>query len=239
MAKANRSGRDADRQGRPAGEAAPFPDEYANRPREYHGRRTMVAAVLVLGAVALALALALRGSDEPRSAGDFGIVALPAALNPEGLPVAPRIGALAPDFRLETLAGTLFRLSDSRGQPLLLNFWASWCGPCRREVPVLVRLQDRFRAQGLLVVGINIEEARGPAGGFAEEFGINYLLPMDFGGGVTRAYGVFGPPHTYLIDSDGLLVEIIRGQAPDEVLEELAAELMTAEGALVGSGGGS
>ena len=68
------------------------------------------------------------------------------------------------------------------------------------------------------MVGINIEEARGPAGGFAEEFGINYLLPMDFGGGVTRAYGVFGPPHTYLIDSDGLLVEIIRGQAPDEVL---------------------
>ena len=69
---------------------------------------------------------------------------------------------------------------------MVLNFWASWCAPCRREMPVLIRLQEQYREAGLIVVGVNIEEARSPAGDFAAEFGINFALPMDFDGAVTR-----------------------------------------------------
>ena len=214
----------------PAGESppagAPLPDENPNRPREYHGRRTMVAALAVVGAVALALWLALDTDSSPSTAGRFGIAELPAYLNADQRPVAVEIGSLAPDFELETLAGERFRLSDYRGHPVVVNFWASWCVPCRREVPVLIRLQEEFRQLGLAVIGVNIEESRGPARGFADEFAIDYVLPMDFGGDVVRAYQVFGPPHTYFVGPDGVIETIFRGQAPDDVFERTVREFV-------------
>lgn len=213
----------------PANEGA-FPDENPNRPREYHGRRTLVVGLLVIGAAALALWLALSG-DSPNTAGAVGPVDLPSYLNPDQQRVAVSAGALAPDFELETLSGGRFRLSDWRGHPVLLNFWASWCGPCRREVPVLVRLQDQHREAGLVIVGVNIEEARRPAAGFRDEFSMNFTLPMDFGGGVTRQYNVVGPPNSIFIGPDGVIDTIFIGQAPDDLFErEVAALLGTLDG---------
>ena len=136
-------------------------------------------------------------------------------------------GALAPDFELETLDGGRFRLSDWRGHPVLLNFWASWCPPCRREIPVLVRLQHQYREAGLVVAGVNIEEARRSAAAFRDEFSINFTLPMDFGGGVTRQYEVVGPPNSIFIRPDGVIDTIFIGQAPDDAFEEQVAALMT------------
>jgi len=159
---------------------------------------------------------------------------LPAALQPAGLTVAPAVGALAPDFELETLDGGRFRLSDWRGHPVMLNFWASWCPPCRAEAPVLVRLQERYRADGLIVAGVNIEEARDPARGFVEQYGTTFVVPMDFSGEVTRAYQVVGPPYTYFIRPDGTIAEIFRGQGPDDVFESTTAALMATLAAAVG-----
>ena len=187
-----RSARRRQRRGARAATQAPppegFPDENPNRSREYHGRRTMLAALGVVGAVALALWLALGSSSTPNLPGDLGVASLPSYLNEKNIAVQASVGSLAPDFELETLDGERFRLSDLRGHPLILNFWASWCGPCRREMPALVRLADRFRDAGLIVVGVNIEESRGAARGFADEFGIDFSVPMDFGGGVTREF---------------------------------------------------
>lgn len=208
---------------------APFPDEHANRPREYHGRRTVFVAVAVMGALALALWLGLRDRGGPSAAGDFGLVDLPAALGPAGLDIDARVGALAPDFELETLDGGRFRLSDWRGQPIVLNFWASWCVPCRREVPVLIRLQAQHRQAGLLVVGVNIEEARGAAQGFVDEFGVDYAIPMDFSGEVTREYLRVGPPNTFFITADGVVQQIFVGQGPDEAFVAAVAALLAAE----------
>ena len=202
-----------------------FPDENPNRPREYHGRRTLVVGLLVIGAAALALWLALS-VDGPGTAGSFGPIDLPTYLNPQQQPVAVSAGSLAPDFELETLDGERFRLSDWRGHPVLINFWASWCGPCRREVPVMVRLQDQHRDTGLVIVGVNIEEARGPAVEFRDEFSMNFALPMDFGGGVTRQYRVIGPPNSFFIRPDGVIETIFIGQAPDEVFEREVAALL-------------
>ncbi len=212
------------------GEGAAFPQENPNRPREYHGARTLIVALLILLAVGLPLWLTLGGGDNPSTQGDFGIVALPPYLNPAALPAGDEIGRLAPDFELETLDGDRFRLSDWRGHPVVVNFWASWCTPCRREVPVLIRLQDQFRDDGLIIVGVNIEEARSPARSFAGEFGINFRLPMDFTGGVTRAYGIsgqLGPPHTFFVDPDGVVRDIFRGQGPDDAFEQVVGSLVT------------
>lgn len=200
-------------------ESAELPDENPNRPREYHGARTVIAGAGVVLAVTAALWLTLL---QPSEGGDGGIVDLPFWLPTDGLEVGSSIGQVAPDFDLETLDGERFRLSDWRGQPVLINFWASWCGPCRREVPALIRAQDAHLESGLTVVGINIEESRSVAQDFVDEFGVEYAIPMDFDGAVFRAYGgsgPSGPPRSFFVDPDGVIVRIWAGQAPDDVVE--------------------
>ncbi len=201
-----------------------LPNENPNRPREYHGARTLIAAVGVVVAVAAALWLTLLRTT-PEAEG--GVVELPPELVVDGRQVGSRIGDLAPDFELQTLEGDDFRLSDYRGQPILINFWASWCGPCRREVPALIRAQTEHAERGLVIVGVNIEEADAPAEGFASEFRINYVIPMDYSGAVFRAYGgggPNGPPRSFFVDPDGVITRIYAGQAPDELITEHTQE---------------
>ena len=204
----------------PVDQQGGLPHENPNRPREYHGARTVIAGAGVVIAVAAALWLTLL---QPSGGGDGGVVDLPAWLPTEGREVGSSIGQLAPDFDLETVDGGRFRLSDWRGQPVLINFWASWCGPCRREVPALIRAQEALAATGFTVVGVNIEESTSVALDFIGEFGVEYTIPMDFDGAVFRAYGgggPSGPPRSFFIDPDGVIVRIWAGQAPDEVVDE-------------------
>ena len=204
------------------------PDDRPSLRREYHGRRTMLVSVLVIGAVAAALWVAFGTRDQPTEAGAAapGVVDLPTWLATEGRPIGREVDDLAVDFELETLEGDRFRLSDWRGHPILLNFWATWCTPCRKEVPVLIRLQEQYRDAGFLVIGVNIEESRSVAQEFVEEFGINYTIPMDFGGSVTRRYLRVGPPNSYFIRPDGVITQAYIGQAPDAVFEEGVADLV-------------
>ncbi len=201
-----------------------FPDENPNRPREYHSGRTLVVGMLVIAAAALALFLAFRS---PGGVPGDGLTELPPYLNPDNQPVGVAVGALAPDFELETLLGERFRLSDWRGHPVVLNFWATWCGPCRREVPTLVRLQRDYAEAGLLVVGVNIEETSQQALGFANEFGVNYQIPLDFRGTVTDAYLEVGPPNSFFIGPDGVIRQIVRGAPAESDLEAMVAALLT------------
>jgi peroxiredoxin len=214
-----------------------FPEENAGRPREYHGRRTMVTAVAVVGAIALAIFLAFGTEGSAEIEGDLGIVAMPDYLNPSGARVAASVDDLAPDFELETLDGERFRLSDLRGHPVILNFWASWCGPCRAETPVLVRLAQRFEDQGLVVIGVNIEESRGSARDFTDEFSVPYSVPMDFGGSVTdRYFAGSGPPHTFFLGPHGTIEQVFRGQGPDDAFEQVSARILALLETPVGPG---
>jgi peroxiredoxin len=198
----------------------------------------MATALGVIVAVAAAVWIAFGSGDSPIIEGELGLAATPSYLTPVGSTEQIQADGLAPDFELETLSGERFRLSDWRGHPVVLSFWASWCGPCRREMPVLIRLQDEYRERGVVFFGVNIEEARGPAGEFADEFAINFALPMDFSGEVTERYFPTnaGPPHSFFIRPDGTIHSFFIGQGPDEEFERVIGELAQTIDGPVGSG---
>ncbi|PYX57577.1 MAG: alkyl hydroperoxide reductase [Acidobacteria bacterium] len=126
----------------------------------------------------------------------------------------PRItrSTVAPDFSLESLEGKTMRLSDFRGKAVLLNFWATWCGPCKIEMPWFVELQQKYGSQGLQVVGVAMDDAsKEDIAKFAKEMGVNY--PVLIGKeAVGDSYGgIPALPETFFIGRDGKVVDKILG----------------------------
>jgi cytochrome c biogenesis protein CcmG, thiol:disulfide interchange protein DsbE len=186
-------------------------------------RTRLIAFGALVGAVAvitlLFFGLATRGSDDE----------LRATLE-EGRPFA------APPFDLDVLdAGDvpprLFRrlglaiadgelsLDELRGVPVVLNFWASWCDPCRTEAPLLERSWRRDGARGVLYLGLDMQDLSGDAEGFLEEFGITYPTVRDPGRAVADEYGLTGIPETAFIDRDGRVVAYAIGALEPHLLE--------------------
>ena len=136
--------------------------------------------------------------------------------------VMPQPNAIAPDFQLPTFDGKTVRLSDLRGQPVVINFWASWCVPCRDEQPTLVQLAGTYKSRGVTFLGINIQDTDRDAGIYAQQFGINYPLAYDRSGAVYINYGVVGMPETYLVDKQGRIAQKIVGPVdPNQIVASL------------------
>ena len=171
--------------------------------------RRVVYPLLMIGMIAAVIwYIEYRPDGSVSPTGErYGPVDLPLALAPGGAKVAAEEGALAPDFLLESLRADEMRLSDFRGQPVVLNFWATWCGPCRREIPQLVEAYDQYRDEGLVVIAVNLQEGRGIVRPWAEDFGMDFPIPIDRDGEVGDKYRVraIGLPLTYFIDSDGVI----------------------------------
>lgn len=136
---------------------------------------------------------------------------------------ALRVGDRAPDFALADLDGEPVRLADYVGRPVLVNFWASWCLPCVEEFPILAEALEAHADMGLAVIGIVYRDRSEAARAFGEQLGATWPLVMDPGERVARAYGVFGPPESWLIGPDGFLVSRHIGPF---TAEELAEELV-------------
>jgi cytochrome c biogenesis protein CcmG/thiol:disulfide interchange protein DsbE len=118
------------------------------------------------------------------------------------------VGKPAPDFELETLDGKKVKLSDYRGKAVLLNFWATWCQPCKIEMPWLIEFQDKYRDQGFAIVGVAMEDTEKPEiEKFLKEMGVNYVVLLGKES-VGESYGgVLGLPTTFYIGRDGTIVE--------------------------------
>jgi len=130
----------------------------------------------------------------------------------EALSGAPAVGAVAPDFELSSLGGKRVRLSGFRGKAVLLNFWATWCEPCKIEMPWFVELQNQYGSQGLQVIGVAMDDTgKGQIEKFAQQIGVNYpvLLGTE---SVGEAYGgVEGLPTTFYLDREGKVVARVIG----------------------------
>jgi peroxiredoxin len=112
-------------------------------------------------------------------------------------------GQQAPDFALKSLSGENFRLSEFRGQVVMINFWASWAGPSRMEMPRLEKISATYRSSGFVILGVNMDDTAASATNFAEAYGITYPLLLDARKEVVRRYAVETVPVTVLVDRTG------------------------------------
>jgi peroxiredoxin len=119
--------------------------------------------------------------------------------------------AAAPDFTLRTLGGPNLRLAEQRGRVVMVNFWATWCGPCKQEMPQLNRLYDKYRDAGFLLLGVNIDEDPARAAAVAARLDLRFPVLLDADKSVSRAYDLGTMPSTVLIDRDGRVRYVHKG----------------------------
>ena len=122
--------------------------------------------------------------------------------------------APAPDFTLKSASGENLRLSELRGDVVMINFWASWCGPCRQEMPILSELHDKYKSMGFTVLGVNVEENSSEARKLLKEMPVSFPLLFDNDSSVSRQYDVVAMPSTVLVDRNGNVRYLHKGYKP-------------------------
>lgn len=136
----------------------------------------------------------------------------------------------APDFTLKAMTGENVRLSEQAGNVVLLNFWASWCGPCRKEMPLLDELQQKYAELGFVVIGVNLDENSADAKGFLAQVPVSFPVLLDAESKIGKLYQVDAMPTTVIIDRDGNKRYLHRGyvdgdlQTYQDVVKELLRE---------------
>jgi thiol-disulfide isomerase/thioredoxin len=132
-----------------------------------------------------------------------------------------------PDFSLDTLDGGKFKLSDQMGKPVIVNFWATWCPPCRAELPAFEEVYRNNRAKGLIVVGVDVAESSDVVAKYVAETGLTFPIALDVGGEATELYRIQGMPTTFFVGRDGRIHDmVIGGPLTKAAIESKVAELM-------------
>jgi peroxiredoxin len=134
----------------------------------------------------------------------------------------------APDFTLPSAAGPNLRLQEQRGRVVMLNFWATWCGPCKREMPQLNRLYTKYRASGFVLMGVNVDEDPLNAIGVSNKLGVQFPVVFDSAKRVSKLYDLSTMPSTVLIDRDGHVRYVHRGYKDgfEDTYDQQIAELL-------------
>ena len=129
-----------------------------------------------------------------------------------------KVGDEAPDFELVDLEGNKQRLSDYRGEGVFLNFWGSWCGPCKTEMPFMEKLSKEFDGKGVHILALNLKDTKLKAETFRDQYGLTFPIARDTDESVRRAFNVLPLPTTILVNKDGIIEEIKSGgMSEDEI----------------------
>lgn len=124
---------------------------------------------------------------------------------------AELISQKAPDFTLKSMAGKNLNLTEQRGNIIVLNFWASWCGPCRKEMPILQKFHDKYSNLGVQVWGVNVEQENQAGRDFIKDIAVNFPIFFDASNTISAAYQVDAMPTTVIIDRAGQVRFVFRG----------------------------
>jgi cytochrome c biogenesis protein CcmG, thiol:disulfide interchange protein DsbE len=130
-----------------------------------------------------------------------------------GLIPAPQKGFSAPDFQLQTVSGSKVALTDYRGKPVLINIWATWCPPCRAEMPTIQKLYSEYQPEGLVVLGVDstIQDTSSAVPPFAAQYGLTFPILLDVEGQVTYLYELRSLPTSFFVDPAGVIKEVVVG----------------------------
>jgi len=186
-----------------------------------------VLPVVLLGLVMLTVAGCFGGSRNFTS-GAVASAQTASGAQSSGAPrpnVGIRVGNLAPDFTLKGLDGQTVRLSDFRGKAVLLNFWATWCPPCRQEMPDLEKAYQKYKDQGVVFLGIDMQEDQGTVKQFVQQNGYGWIFAVDSSGQVADTYQAAAIPTSYFIDRDGVIRDTQIGAIPPSLLEAKLAKI--------------
>lgn len=188
---------------------------------------TMLVALMTGAGVLLASRLA-RSDSGPGVLDPAAFVAQQPA-NSTGGGVAPAVDQQAPDFTLKTLDGGEVTLSSLQGKPVLMNFWASWCAPCRVEMPDLVRVYEAHKADGLVVLAINMtfQDSVSDVQAFVKEFNMTFPVLLDETGAVAHnQYRLRGLPMSFFVNRKGIIVRRHIGAMRGEQIDQFVGELL-------------
>ena len=144
-----------------------------------------------------------------RAARCAGAIALAFGASAAVPAIAP--SAAAPDFTLHTMNGPNMRLQEQRGRVVMVNFWATWCGPCRQEMPQLNRLYEKYHAAGFVLLGVNVDDDQRKAAEVAGKLGVTFPVLLDTDKAVSKLYELSTMPSTVIIDRDGKVRYVHRG----------------------------
>jgi len=183
--------------------------------------RVTVRQLLILAVVGLAIVGAITLIERRPLDDGAQAVELDGQLGP-----GPKVGETAPDFTLTSLAGQSVRLSALQGKPVLVNFWATWCPPCRAEMPDLDDVAKAHAANGLQIVTVNLREEPDAVGGYLTTIGVGLDSLLDRDGNVFRQYRITGLPTTVAIGRDGLVREIHIGPLTRPAIESRVAQIL-------------
>lgn len=200
-------------------------DGQERQPNPFHRLHRWAAGrwpwIAVIGVLAVALgAWGLRNAVGTGSRGD-------------ATPTRPQVGYRAPDFTLPRLDGGEVTLSDLRGQVVVVNFWATWCPPCRAEMPDLQRAYEERKDEGLTILAVNttFQDSESSAAQFVQDLALDLPILLDRSGEMSRSYELRAMPTTLFIDRQGIVHEVILGgPMSEETIEQNLDQLLGAGG---------
>jgi cytochrome c biogenesis protein CcmG/thiol:disulfide interchange protein DsbE len=192
--------------------------EPSDRPRPRRAWLLILAGVLTVALVAGVTVALVGDGSETGGATRTGSVAGAGA----------EVGSAAPDIQLPALdGGDDVRLSALRGQPVIINFWASWCNPCRQEFPLLKQALREHRAEDLAVVGVTYQDIASDSRDFVKKQTATWPQGVDDGGAVAKAFGVRAIPQSFFVGADGTIVARIFGFTNEAALADPLGKLLT------------
>ncbi|MBM2826133.1 MAG: hypothetical protein HW403_197 [Dehalococcoidia bacterium] len=175
------------------------------------------------------VALAFLALQMVQDKGQSSSAAATSGVAPVSSGIKARVGEPAPEFTLQNLAGEAVALKDFRGQTVLVNFWATWCGPCRVEMPEMEAIYKEKAGDGFTILAVNFKEDPERASSFARNLGLTFPVLLDSKGQVADAYGVIGLPTSLFIDGDGIVKAMQVGEMNKSVIARKLRQITEGE----------